>query len=27
VSVHSIGPATWQAKIASQSFVEIHAVT
>ena len=27
VSVHSIGPATWQAKIASQSFVEIRAVT
>ena len=27
VSVHSIGPATWQAKIASQSFVEIHAVS
>ena len=27
VSVHRIGPATWQAKIASQSFVEIHAVT
>jgi fumarate hydratase class I len=27
VSVHSIGPATWQEKIASQSFVEIRAVT
>ena len=27
VSVQRIGPATWQAKIASQSFVEIHAVT